>query len=79
MKWEDIGGRAKSQHIVVDWDYGINVEILCKQHIIKFQRVKGKRPLPHCLKCIAALKKLIQETIQLELASNYESPHHAGC
>ena len=62
MNWADIGGRTKSQHVVVEWNYGINVRILCKRHIIQSNRVKGKRLLPHCHGCITALRKLIFST-----------------
>ena len=62
MNWEDTGGKTKVQHVVIEWNYGIRVRILCKHPIIQFHRVKGDRQLPHCKQCIAALKKLIQES-----------------
>ena len=69
MNWADIGGRTKVQHVVVNWNYGIMISILCKHHIAWRTRVKeGDRQLPHCLQCIDVLKKLIQEskeTVQL--------------
>ena len=70
MNWQDIGGRTKVQHVVVEWNYGIRVQILCKHHIIQLHRVwTDNRQLPHCQQCITALKKLIEEsnkTVQLE-------------
>ncbi|KKN03200.1 hypothetical protein LCGC14_1109940 [marine sediment metagenome] len=71
MNWADTGGKTKVQHVVVEWNYGIRVRILCKHHVIQIHRVKGNRQLPHCKQCITALKKLIQEskkTVQLEIS-----------
>ncbi|KKM65663.1 hypothetical protein LCGC14_1442530 [marine sediment metagenome] len=71
MNWADIGGRTKVLHVVVKWNYGINVSILCGHFIVNRARVKEThRQLPHCLQCIDVLKKLIREskeTVQLEL------------
>lgn len=70
MNWADIGGRTKVQHVVIVWNYGVNVNILCGHHIIQIARVKDNRQLPHCQQCITALKKLIEEskkTVQLRL------------
>ncbi|KKK81761.1 hypothetical protein LCGC14_2810210, partial [marine sediment metagenome] len=78
MNWADIGGRTKVQHVVVNWNYGINVSILCKHHIAWRTRVKeGDRQLPHCQQCIDVLKKLIREsTVKYEFKApkNYVSP-----
>ena len=62
MKWQDIGGRTKAQHVVTVWNFGVNVTTLCRHHIIKHARVRDNRLLPHCKQCIAALKKLIEES-----------------
>jgi hypothetical protein len=70
MNWADIGGRTRAQHVVVEWNYGIRVHILCKHHIIQIHRIKNNRQLPHCKQCITALSKLIKEsrkTVQLEI------------
>ena len=62
MNWADIGGRTKVLHVVVKWNYGISINILCKHHIAWRTRVKeGDRQLPHCLQCIDVLKKLMLE------------------
>ncbi len=65
MNWQDIGGRTKRQHVVIEWNYGIRIRILCKQPMPLFARFKieRKKPLPHCQKCIEELKKLIQESV----------------
>ncbi len=79
MDWQDIGGRSTVQHVVVVWNYGVNVSILCKHYIIKHTRTKDNRQLPHCQQCITALKKLIEESekvVQLEFKApkNFISP-----
>ena len=63
MNWQDIGGRTKRQHVVIEWNYGIRIRILCKQPMSLFARFKieRKKPLPHCRKCIATLLLLIIE------------------
>ena len=74
MNWADIGGKTKVQHVVIEWNYGVNVRILCKHPIIQFHRVKDNRQLPHCKQCIAALKKLIRESskvTQLEIPAPF--------
>ena len=80
MNWADIGGRTKVLHVVVKWNYGINVSILCQHFIVNHARVKEThRQLPHCQQCIDVLKKLIREskeTVQLELPDtgvNYQA------
>ncbi len=80
MNWTDIGGRTKVQHVVVNWNYGINVRILCGHFIVNRARVKEThRQLPLCLQCIDVLKKLIREskeTVRLELPDtgvNYQA------
>ena len=81
MNWADIGGRAQSLHVVIEWNFGVRVRILCRHHIIQHARIQDRRLLPHCQRCITALKRLIQEsrkTVQLEIPSNFESPHHVG-
>ena len=63
MNWADIGGRTKVQHVVVRWNYGISVSILCGHFIVNHARVKEThRQLPHCKQCIDFLKELIQES-----------------
>ncbi len=74
MNWQDIGGRTKVQHVVTGWDYGVNINILCRHYIIKHARTKDNRQLPHCQQCITVLKKLIEEsnrTVQLEAKIDY--------
>ena len=78
MNWRDIGGRTKVQHVVVKWNYGINVSILCQHFIVNHARVKEThRQLPHCQQCIDVLKKLIQESIikhEFKAPKNFVSP-----
>jgi hypothetical protein len=77
MNWADIGGRTRAQHVVVEWNYGIRIRILCKHFIVNRARVKeDHRQLPHCKQCITALRKLIEEsnkTVQLEFSRPRES------
>jgi hypothetical protein len=77
MNWADIGGRTQSLHVVIEWNYGINIRILCKHFVVNRARVKeNNRQLPHCKQCIAALTELIREsrkTVQLEFSRPRES------
>ena len=79
MNWADIGGRAQSLHVIVEWNFGVNVRILCRHHIVQHARIRDNRQLPHCQRCISALKKLIREsskTTQLEFSNtgvNYQA------
>ncbi|KKK65111.1 hypothetical protein LCGC14_2977440 [marine sediment metagenome] len=74
MNWADIGGKAQSLHVVIEWNYGIYVRILCKHHMTQHNRARDNRQLPHCKQCISALKKLIQESskvTQLEILAPF--------
>lgn len=82
MNWADIGGRTKAQHVVVEWNYGIRVQILCKHHIIQNSRMKDNRQLPHCKQCITALSELIEEsrkTTQLEIIMTEKERNGHNC
>ena len=77
MNWSDVGGTTQVKHVVVRENPGIHVGVLCKQPVQASNYIERRKPLPHCLKCIAALKKLIRESdilYEFKPAKNFISP-----
>lgn len=62
MNWSDVKGKSRVKHVVVRRDPGIFIHVLCKKRFNFYpEYIKRRKSLPHCLNCIAALKKLIKE------------------
>jgi len=60
MNWADVGSTVK--HVVVRKDPGIFIHVLCKRQFKFYPKyIKRRKPMVHCLNCIAALKKLIHD------------------
>ena len=80
MKWEDLRGNTRTQHVTIRNDMGMYLTVLCRTpltfHVPPNKKQEHK---PHCRKCIRLLKGLIIETKktgQLELSGtgvNYQS------
>ncbi len=60
MKWGDVGGMSRFQHVVIIETCGGYIEVLCKQQFTYGYHVERKKPLPRCRKCRTALQKEIQ-------------------
>ena len=78
MNWKDVRGGSRVTHVVVRTDPGIFVHVLCKKRFNYYPPWRKRRKsLPHCLNCIAALKKLIRESdilYEFKPAKNFISP-----
>ena len=60
MKWGDVGGMSRFQHVVVVDTCEGYIQVLCGQRFIYGYHVERKKPLRRCRKCFAALRKEIQ-------------------
>ena len=65
MKWEDIGGYTRVQHLVTASSYGNFVRVLCGARIGFEFSVKRSRPVPRCRGCLKALARLNAENAKL--------------
>jgi len=60
MKWGDVGGKSRFQHVVVVDTCEGYIQVLCGQGFIYGYYVERRKPLPRCRKCRTALQKEIQ-------------------
>ncbi len=60
MRWGDIGGHSRSQHVVVVETCDGYIEVLCGQRFIYGYHVERKKPLPRCYRCARRLRKEVE-------------------
>ena len=63
MKWENLGGNTRTQHVIIRNDLGMYLTVLCRTPIaFHVPPTKKQEYKPHCRKCIKLLTGLILET-----------------
>ena len=60
MKWRDVGGKSRFQHVVVVDTCEGYIQVLCGQGFIYGYYVERRKPLPQCCKCFSALQKEVR-------------------
>ena len=69
MKWADVVGKSRLQHLVIFNSCEGYVEVLCGQQFIYGYHVDRRKPLPRCRRCFAALRKEVERLTAMLAAS----------
>ncbi|KKN02840.1 hypothetical protein LCGC14_1113690 [marine sediment metagenome] len=61
MRWGDVGGKSRFQHVVVIETSDGYIQVLCGQGFVYGYHVERRKPLPRCRKCSTALRKEVEK------------------